>query len=359
VQEHRLVTGELRAVQRARVATEEPGLVLRIPVEAGRMVRAGDLLAQLDGKRIEIELGRLTAEDKAAHAVRDEREADLQWRERDLEMLQNLSRGGASNPKELYDAESQVNIARAKVQTAEFAMAVIQGNLELMRKRLADTRIVAPFDGVVVSKLVEQGEWLSEGDPAVELVATATIEAWLDVPQQFADAILGKQPTVTVNFEATGQSEQTSNLRAVPNMDTKARTFPLIVRLDNAGGQLAPGMSVTAWVPTGDQTERLTIHKDGVLRGPTGAFAYAARTMDPQAPAAAVPVDVQVLFSVNDRFVIQSQALAAGDMVIVEGNERLFPTAPVIPLPMNGDAKAAGPEVKPTSGTNATAVNGN
>lgn len=358
VQEQRLITGELRAVRRARVATEEPGLVREIPVQAGSRVKAGDILAQLDSRRIEIELTRLTAEEEAASSVRDEREADLQWRLRDLENLQALSKGGASNPKELYDAESQVSIARAKVKSAEFAMAVIKGNMDLMKQRLADTRIIAPFDGVVVSKLVEQGEWMAEGDAVVEMLATSTIEVWLDVPQQFADAILGKQPTVTVNIDATGARIETSDLRAVPSVDSKARTFPLVVRLDNPDGLLAPGMSVTAWVPTGDQAERLTIHKDAVLRGPTGAFAYAARTTDPKAPASAMPVDVQVLFSVNDRFVIQSQALAAGDMVIVEGNERLFPTAPVIPQPMDAGAKTAEADGKPSSGTNATAVNG-
>src|SRR5262245_37061981 len=59
VQDQRLVTGELRAVQRARVAAEEPGRVTEIPVQAGQHVKKGDLLAQLDGKRLEIELTRL------------------------------------------------------------------------------------------------------------------------------------------------------------------------------------------------------------------------------------------------------------------------------------------------------------
>ena len=357
VQERRLVTGELRAVQRAHVATEEPGRIVEIPVEAGQKVRKGDLLARLDDKRLEIELSRLTAEDQAASAARDERQADLEWRERDLQTLQDLSKGGASNPKELYDAQSQVNIARAKVKTAEFAIAVIKGNLELMRKRVADMRIVAPFDGVIVIKLVEEGEWLSEGDAAVELVSTARVEAWLDVPQQFADAILGKQPTVAVNIEATGQSQDSANLRAVPNMDTKARTFPVVVRLDNSAGQLAPGMSVTAWVPTGEQAQQMTIHKDALMRGPTGAFVYVARGSGPDAPAQAMPMDVQMMFGLADRVVVKAPGLAAGDLLVVEGNERLFPTAPVIPLPR--DAEPAPAEVRSGGpGPSTPAVNG-
>jgi RND family efflux transporter MFP subunit len=358
VQEQRLVTGELRAVRRARVATEEPGLVSSIPVQAGSRVKAGDVLAQLDSRRIEIELNRLMAEEAAASAALNERDADLQWRLRDLENLQTLAKGGASNPKELYDAESQVSIARAKTKAAEFAIAVITGNLELMKQRVADTRITAPFDGVVVTKLVEQGEWVAEGAAVVDMLAVSPVEVWLDVPQQFADAILGTTPTVTVNIEATGARIETADLRAVPSVDSKARTFPVVVRLDNSNGTLAPGMSVTAWVPTGDRAERLTVHKDAVMTGPTGAFAYAARTTDPNAPAVAMPMDVQVLFSARDRFVVQSSALSPGDLLIVEGNERLFPTAPVIPQLREAAAQTCGVEVQQAPERPKASVNG-
>jgi RND family efflux transporter MFP subunit len=363
VQERRLVTGELRAVHRARVATEEPGLVMDMPVQAGQRVRKGDLLAQLDSKRLEIELARLASEGQAATAARDERQTDLDWRLRDLENLQALSKGGASNPKELYDAESQVAIARTRIAAADFAIAVIQGNIELMRKRVEDMRITAPFDGMIVVKLIEQGEWLAEGDAAVEMVSTQEIEAWLDVPQQFSDAIIDKSPTVAVNIEATGASIDASNLWPVPNVDSRARTFPLIVRLDNEAGALAPGMSVTAWVPTGDFAEQLTIHKDALLRGPTGTYVYVARSTGPDAPAIATPVDVQVLFALDDRFVARTMGLNAGDQLIVEGNERLFPTAPVIPLPQQDahsattsgsgppGAAGAGGEIAPTAGS--------
>ena len=88
---------------------------------------------------------------------------------------------------------------------------------------------------------------------------------------------------------------------------------------------------MTAYVPTGESGERLTISRDAIMRGPTGAYVYVARQTQPQAPASAVPADVQVLFAAGERFVVQSSMLQAGDMLVVEGNERLFPMAPIIP----------------------------
>jgi RND family efflux transporter MFP subunit len=331
VQEHRMVTGELRAVHRARVATEEPSIVLEIPIEEGQAVKKGDLLARLDGTRLDIGLLEIEAQQAVAEATIEERRTDATWRQQDLDNLKRMAAGGAGNPKELYDAEAAVKIANARLIAAEKEVAVIRARAELLRTRQADMRIVAPFDGVIVAKNTEQGEWVEEGAAIVELVSTGPIDVWMDVPQQFADAIIGHSATVQVLIDASGETVETSQLRAIPQVDPKARTFSLIARLPNDKGLLAPGMSVTAMVPTGDNAERLTVSRDAVLRGPTGAYVYVARQTAPDAPPSAMPADVEVLFSFQDRFVVKSNSLAPGDLVITEGNERLFPTAPVIP----------------------------
>jgi len=121
-----------------------------------------------------------------------------------------------------------------------------------------------------------------------------------------------------------------------------------VVRLENAEGHLAPGMSVSAYVPTGDQADRLTISRDAIMRNATGAFVYVSRQTDPKAPPAAMPADVQVLFNAGERVAVQSPMLQAGDLLVVEGNERLFPTAPIIPQPIG--AKSQGGATGETEG---------
>ncbi len=334
VQEQRLVTGELRAVQRSRVAGEEAGLVLEIPVEQGEAVKKGGLLARLDSNRLEIDLVQVEADRQVALADVAEKQADLDWRQRDLENYRSLSAGGAGKAKELYDAEMQVRIAQAKLESTIRNVDAIAARAQLLTKRIADTKIVAPFDGVIVSKHLEEGEWLAVGAPVVEMLSIGSVDAWIDVPQQYADAVIGKHPLVTINVDATGTRIESSELRIVPQVDPKARTFAIVARLSNAEGLLAPGMSITAYVPTGDMADRLTISRDAIMRSPTGAFVYVSRQTDPKAPASAVPADVQVLFGAGDRMVVNSPMLQPGDMLVVEGNERLYPTAAIIPQPV-------------------------
>ncbi len=116
----------------------------------------------------------------------------------------------------------------------------------------------------------------------------------------------------------------------------------MVVTLDNSFGQLAPGMSLTAWVPTGKTAKRLTVDKDAVLRNETGtAYVYVARRQGPQSsstPAVATPVNIKELFPVGRRVVVESRNLQDGDLVVIEGNERLFPGMPILGNPRVRDA---------------------
>ena len=324
VQQHRRGTGELRAVRSSRVATREAGLVIEMSVREGTRVRAGDVLARLDTSLLQLELKRAEADAAAVAGIVDERNATLSWRERELELYTQSAERGAANVKEVLDAESTTTIARARALQAKRLVGVAEARVELLRRRLADMVVRAPFDGVVLARAAELGEWVGEGDDLVELVSVGEIEAWLDIPQRYYTAVNDRRIEITISVDATRLTAGSENLRVIPQVDPRSRSFIVVVTLDDRDGMLTPGMSLTAWVPTGGRTDRLTVSKDAVLRNDAGAFVYVARG------GKAVPATVQVRFPVADRVVIESSGLHAGDLVVVEGNERLFPGALIL-----------------------------
>jgi len=342
LQERRRVTGELRAIARSRVATIEPGLVTALPVEEGRVVTAGDVLATLDGRRLELELSRLAAQQKVATATLAVREAEHELEQRDFDMMSALDERRASNPKELADAESELKIAAARRDAAAQDVAVFGAEMDLVRTRIEDMTIKAPFDGIVVAKHVEVGEWLAEGSALVEIVSVGAFDAWLDVPQRFAGAVLGGSAGVQVTLDASGRSYPAALPSIVPLVDTTARSFSIFLRLEDPEAVLAPGMSVTGWVPTGSRQKYLTVPRDALLRNRIGYYVYVARGR-PGGPVTATPAQVEVLFEDGDRVAIESRALAPGDRVVIEGNERLHPMMPIAPTeaPVVGTVRGA------------------
>jgi multidrug efflux pump subunit AcrA (membrane-fusion protein) len=88
-------------------------------------------------------------------------------------------------------------------------------------------------------------------------------------------------------------------------------------------------MSIEAWVPTSSETLALTAPRDAVIRDGRTAFVYRASAGEDGAPSAQ-RTPVKVLFEWGDSVAVESTGLAAGDRVVVEGNERLVPGAPLI-----------------------------
>lgn len=330
VQQRRVVTGEIRAVHRSRVASQEEGLLKELLVTEGDPVEQGQALATIDAARLEIALTGREADLRAAQSMIAQREAELETLSRDVERLQKAVRSGAANEKEVLDAQSMVSAAEASLAEAQSLAASTEAAINLLRVRLDDTTIRSPFDGVVVMREAEVGEWLDSGDTVVEVLSTNPLEAWLDVPQQLLGPALANNTKIEVLDARTGGVIASEHGKVIPLVDQRARTFSLVVNVSNDEGDIAPGVAVTGSAPTGEIVERLTIDRDAILRNETGPYVYVLRSGGEGAPETAQLAPISPLFDFKGRLVIAAGALQEGDRIVIEGNERLYPTAPVV-----------------------------
>jgi predicted deacylase len=84
----------------------------------------------------------------------------------------------------------------------------------LLQVRLDDTTIAAPFDGYVIERHVEPGEWVRPGDPIITLVSAGIIEAWIEVPERFAGDIAQATTPITVEVGHNGDMGRAKALGA-------------------------------------------------------------------------------------------------------------------------------------------------
>jgi len=339
LESRREVVGELRAVSRSRLAARRSGLVVAVAVEPGEAVAAGQTLVQLDERDAQLDLERARALLQQREAETHRREAELEQAQRDVQQLQALLARGSATQSELDDALTAEAVARAQLEQARAQQRQARVETEQAEARLADMTVRAPFSGVVAAKLTEVGQWAREGDAVVDLVALDPIDAWLEAPQHVAARLLalGLDPAkAAVRDEATGSLHEVTAMAVSPVADPQSRNVEVRARLANPSGLLRPGMSVVGLLPEGRVEPTLTVHKDAVLLDEAGAFVYVVRAQR------AAPVRVRTLFAVGLRVAVSAQGLAPGDLVIVEGNERLFPGQPVAPAPLEAPDGAAG-----------------
>jgi membrane fusion protein (multidrug efflux system) len=115
----------------------------------------------------------------------------------------------------------------------------------------------------------------------------------------------------------------------VPSADEQARTFPVDIELTNPDGALKPGMFARADVPAGVAREQLIVPKDAIVRGgPMGPLLYVIRSGD-QGDQAVPVAPLKTGDEWRDWIGIEAPGLAAGDRVVVRGNENLRGPGPV------------------------------
>ncbi len=319
VEQWREVTGDLRALRRALLASEEEGLVVGLEYQDGDEVKAGAVIARLHDVRARLDVEGDEAEVAARKALVLEREADAERFERDLTRMEEMRSRGAGNEKEYDVTQTVVRTAQARLAAAKAALAVGEADLRLSRQRLEDMTIEAPFDGVIVSKRTEVGQWLERGGSVAEVVDLGSIEVRLDVPERYIGRIGGPGQHVQVRVAGAPEIIACTVTAIVPDADALSRLFPVRVSVENKERRLRPGMSVVGLIPTGATEPTFTVHQDAILRNEAGEYVF----FNGGGTAQVAPI--QRMFAVGDRVAIRPGRLAPGDLVVVEGNERMFP----------------------------------
>lgn len=329
IEPRREVTGEIRAVRQASLAAQEGGLVIDFTVDAGEWVEQGTVIARLDDGLRTLDVSRRLAELRSAEATVEERKAQVAKAERDLSRLQELERSAGASQNEVDDAGTRLKEEQARLAQALAMVESANAEHETASKRLRDMTITAPFAGSIVRKRVEIGEWVSEGDALVDVVAIDAVDVYLDVPERFTGPLSAPGAVVMLKIPALEREIESKVTTVLSAGDRLARTFPARIRLENKAGaagdgMLRPGMSVVGLVPTGESAEALTIHKDAVLRNSAGSYVY----FDGGGTAQVAPIEV--LHAAGERVVVRSPVLKPGMGVLVEGNERVFPSQPLM-----------------------------
>lgn len=321
----RTLIGDLIAVRAATIPTEVAGRVVDLPVDEGSKVVGGStLLARID------ETWTTLDEMKVASQIR-EKEATLSFQQVELARYENMLQEDAI-------PLSEVDQVRTIIEELQASLAQLHVLLQEAQERKARLEILAPFDGSVVAKRTEVGEYVPVGSPIVDIISTGRIDARIMVPEESLPLLEpGAQLDVVVdalNLELKGKVYSINAQGSVGS-----RTFAVRVELDDQNGRLLPGMGVSVFVPIMRESTELLVPRDAVLTKPDGSTVWVVtgQTNDhPDRPLqqqtlAAVPVPVRVLSHTRDAYAIvpareaDRGLLTPGTHVVTEGLERLAP----------------------------------
>jgi RND family efflux transporter MFP subunit len=318
------VTGNLRSHSIAEVASQVAGRVEKVFVWQGDDVEEGALLVTLDTRRVRKAIDVLKARKNVQISIRAIRTTELKDAEADVQayLRARESREGVVSDQTLRTARTKAEVIRGRIAQVDAEIASIQAEIDEQQIQLDDAVVVAPFKGVVLERHAEEGEWLDTGESVARLMEMGELEAVLDVSERVPMHVLKALEHLSVTIGALDLTVDSLSHRILPNVEPRSRRYSVIARLPEHE-QLAPGMSIYAYLPTNEMVLRTLVSSDALQRDQSGFFVYKVAPIDGELKA--VPVGVMVDFSTGHRVAVTARDLKEGDLIVREGNVRLRP----------------------------------
>ena len=303
--------GTLTALNTAVVRAKIDGELKALRFSEGQMVRAGDVLAEIDDRNAQAQLAQ--AEGQLARDVAQLRNAQL-----DLQRYQGLLEKDAI-------ARQQVESQQALVRQLQGTVQSDQAQLDAAKLQLTHTRVVAPISGRLGLKQTELGSLVRAGDAngIVSINQTDPMAVLFAVPEIHVPLIQRKLRSGQVlpvqvwdreakQMLAQGRVSSTDNA-----IDLATGTLRLKATFPNTDGSLFPNQFANIRLELDTLKDSLAVPSAAIQRGAAGTFVYVV-----QADNSVLTKVVQLDAQDGDWQAIRGP-IQAGDKVVTDGADRL------------------------------------
>ena len=303
-------SGTVRARRTVNITSEVSGKVVKLSVEEGDRVKAGQFLLQiypravrsrlqiseagLEQQRIALQQARLNIENSKINQKLADDELARQLR---------LDKDSLATKQALEQARDNATLRRGEVRTAEQTVSAAeqriksqQADLESVQHDLSRVTIESPIDGIVTKRNVEDGEQAVVGftnNPSVVLLIVADmsiIEAQIEVDEtdipnvklgQTAKVTIDALPDKTFTAKVTEIGNSPINATTTSSAVRQATTFKVVVTLDGQIPEVRPGFTCTADITTASRENAVAV--------PIQALTVRELTFDPQGKVVKAP----------------------------------------------------------------------
>jgi membrane fusion protein (multidrug efflux system) len=239
-------TATLTADHEAQVAAKTSGVLVKLFVEEGQSVKAGQVLAQLEQD---------TARAKLAQAEAQMRKADASYNYSEKAIQKQL-------------------IPQRDFDQAKYDMQNLRAAREEAALNLKFTTIVAPVDGVIAERSVKLGNLIQTNQNLFRIVGMDPLQAVLNVPERQLGILKSGQPVVLEADALPGQKFAGNILRVAPVVDSGSGTFRVTCEFHDKSGTLKPGMFGRVGIVYDQRADALTVPRSALVEedGETAVF---------------------------------------------------------------------------------------
>ncbi len=303
--------GSVEPVRGVTVSAEVPGVIKAIRFASGVVVKAGQVLVELDSR---VERAQLAS----------------------LQSRLDLAGLNAGRSRRLAAADA---VTKAQLDNDEAQLKTLAADVEALKAQIERKTIRAPFAGRVGIRQINLGQYLNAGSEVAVVESMGSVFVDFSVPQQLLG---GLEVAMPVRASLAGSPQSEANLGKIaalaPTIDEATRTLKVRAEVPNPKGELRPGMFVNVAVVLPEQkTKLVTVPATAVVHAPYGdsIFIVEAKQGQDGKPAnggqAAIARQQFVrVGATRGDFVAIEEGLKEGQEVVTAGAFKLRNGAPVM-----------------------------
>jgi HlyD family secretion protein len=281
-------TGTLEAVETVDVGTQVSGVVKQLFADFNSIVRKGQIIAKLDPSLIETQIEQQTANVVRAEADLERLKVALADAQQKFERAKQLSAKNLIPQSELETAEVNVKSAHAQIQSSQAALSQARAQLNNQKVNLGYTTIVAPIDGIVISRNVDQGQTVASSMNAPTLFVIAADLTKMQVIANIDEADVGRmRPGQNVTFRVDAFPNDTfrgsvQQVRLQPAVVQNVVTYSTVISVPNPELKLKPGMTANVNIEIARRSNVLRVANAALRFRPTNDMFVALNQQVPQ-----------------------------------------------------------------------------
>ncbi len=268
------VVGNLIGEATVSVVPRAAGRLQEISVRLGDRVGRGQRIGKIEDFELQEQVKQAEAAQEVSLATIRQREADLQLAQTSVERSRNLFQRQLLPKQTLDDNEARYQSALAALDLARAQNSQSKARLDELRINLGNTVITSPVNGFVSRRAVDQGAFISQNTPVVDVVDITTVRLVANVVEKDLKE-LSAGAGARVNVDAyPGETFAGRIARVSPVLDPATRTAPIEVEIPNPSYRLKPGMYARVGITTATRKDALVVPVNALadLGGRRGVF---------------------------------------------------------------------------------------
>jgi HlyD family secretion protein len=327
-----VATGRIEPRMKVEVKAKVSGVVTSLPFDTGDRVKEGEVIAELEKDVLQARVREAKARLAAAVALADQTRVGLSSAERDfargqLDRLRQLKQDGLIAARDYDKAKADFDLAAARFESntasqevADAGVAQARALLEEAENQLGYATVVAPLDGMVLSRDIDVGSGVSGlasaagfGTTLMAIGDVSELHVVADVDEEDVGKVrLGQEARVHVeSFRDRSFPGTVRKIAPQGTMKDKVISFEIEVAVDDTGADLRPLMTADAEVVIAERADALLVPEAAVVREGERTFV--------QVPGAGEegPRRVAVALGIGNGSEVEvTGGLAEGDLVV-------------------------------------------